>query len=269
MTDYIRIYNKDCIKYMDEVDNDTFDLILTSPPYYNAKSYSQYESYESYLEFLKEVFTKAYQKTKSGRMCIVNISCVIEPRKSRSHQSTRYAIPFHFVPIMENIGWRFLEDIIWHKPEGSATNRNGNFFRERMPVMYKPNVVNEYIFVFQKPAKFLIDKIIKEYKVKDEGKSLIHGDYERTNVWYNNTETAKNKKHSAPFPLPIPTKLIQYYSFVDDLVYDPFMGSGTTGLACINTDRKFIGTELDEEYFEVSKERLGLKRTKLDDLFVN
>ena len=268
MTDDIRIYNKDCIKYMQEIDNDVIDLTITSPPYYNAKSYSQYNNYDEYLNFLKEVFTLVYEKTKSGRMCIVNISCVIEARKSRSTSSTRFAIPFHFVPLMENIGWKFLEDIIWLKPEGSASNRNGNFFRERQPVMYKPNVINEYIFVFQKPAKFLIDKIIKEYKAKDEGKSLILGDYERTNIWYNNTETAKNKKHSAPFPIQIPTKLVQYYSFVGDTVFDPFMGSGTTGLACINTDRKFIGTEMDKEYFEVSKERLGLKTTRLDELFL-
>ena len=85
---------------------------------------------------------------KEGRFCCVNISNIIIPRKNRSCESKRLPLAFHFVNIMEQIGFKFIEDIIWEKPSGSVFNRNGGFFRNRQPLTYKPNCVNDYIFVF-------------------------------------------------------------------------------------------------------------------------
>lgn len=78
--------------------------------------------------------------------------------------------------------------------------------------------------------------------------------YERSNVWFMNLET--KSKHSAPFPVELPDKLIRYYSYSNQTL-DPFMGSGTTGAACKNLNRKFIGIELDETYFNIAKERVA------------
>lgn len=256
MEERYKLYNDDCLNVIDKLikDNIQVDLIVTSPPYYNAKEYSHWEKYEDYLLFLEEVFSKTFDILKEGRMCCVNLSVIIEPRLKRSCESRRIPIPFHFVNIMEKIGFKFLEDIIWVKPEGSAKNRNGRFYQDRNPVQYKPNIVNEYILVFQKPMKGLIDKIIRQYKEIDNGESKIIGEYERSNVWYINPET--KSKHLAPFPLELPTKLISYYSYKNDIVLDMFMGSATTGVACINTDRKFIGIEIDENYFKMSNDRI-------------
>ena len=102
--------------------------------------------------------------------------------------------------------------------------------------------------------KGLIDKIIRQYKEIDNGESKIIGEYERSNVWYINPET--KSKHLAPFPLELPMKLISYYSYKNDIVLDMFMGSATIGVACINTDRKFIGIEIDENYFKMSNDRI-------------
>lgn len=251
-----KIYNMDCLDGMNKMEHNSMDICITSPPYYNAKDYSQWNTYQEYLDDMMEVFKKIFDVLKSGRMCCVNISTVIQPRKSRNSESKRIPIPFHYVNMLEQIGFKFLEDIIWVKPEGSSKNRGGRFFQDRQPLQYKPNVVNEYILVFQKPTNGLIDKILKKYKSLGDvyDRSLILGDYERTNIWFVNPQT--KSKHPAPFPLEIPEKLIRYYSFENDNVIDPFIGSGTTAVACKNTNRNYIGFELNEDYFNMANKRL-------------
>lgn len=186
-------------------------------------------------------------------MCCVNLSVVIEPREDRAAESRRLPLPFHFVPLMEKLGYTFLEDIIWLKPEGSARNRNGRFSIDRQPLQYKPNTVNEYVLVFRKPAPFLIDKTLREYQGERREKSLVASPYERSNVWSIPPE--RSAEHPAPFPLELCRKLVTYYSFVGDVVFDPFMGSGTTGVACIETGRLFVGSEINEAYHSAAQSR--------------
>ena len=180
-------------------------------------------------------------------MVIVNISPVIVERAKRSEQSYRIAIPFHFVPLMERIGFEFLEDIIWKKPDGAAINRNGGFFQHRKPVAYKPNTVTEYIFVFKKPAPFLIDKVLKD--------EPILGEYDRTNVWEIQPET--QSFHPAPFPEKLVEKCIRYYSYTQDIVLDPFSGSGTTAVVCKRMNRLFLCIENVFDYWKSSVNRIN------------
>ena len=125
---------------------------------------------------------------------------------------------------------------------------------------YKPNVVNEYIFVFQKPAPFLIDKLIRSYTGKIKQNSLVNGEYEKTNIWYINPET--RSKHPAPYPYELCEKLIRYYSYIGDTVFDPFMGSGTTAIAANNLNRLFVGIEIHKEFLDMAEERLSCKSHK-------
>lgn len=249
-----KIHNMDCIAGMKLLPENSIDLTVTSPPYFNAKEYSHWDTYEDYILWLKYVFKEVYRIMKNGRMCCVNISSILIPRACRNSESTRVALPFHFVNLMEEIGFKFLEDIIWIKPEGSAKNRNGGFFQHRQPVAYKPNVVNEYIFVFQKPAPFLIDKIVRSYKGTRKEESLVIGEYERSNVWYINPET--RSKHPAPYPEKLCENLILYYSYTNDLIADPFIGSGTTAKMAVLNNRNYIGFEITKEYCEIAKKRL-------------
>lgn len=253
------LYNNDCIEELFNLRSagTKVQLTVTSPPYYNAREYSHWETYDDYLGFLISVFSLVYDITEDGRMCCVNISPIIEPRLKRSMESKRYPIPFDLTYHMCKMGWKFIDDIIWEKPEGSAPNRNAKFFYHRKPVAYKPNVVTEYILIFQKPMNGLIDKILKNTPDDILSKSLVPDGYERTNIWKFNPET--RSKHPAPFPIELPTKLIQYYSFVNDTVFDPFMGSGTTCLAAKNLDRYYIGVEKDEGYFNMAEKRIGVK----------
>ena len=241
----------DCLEVMKRIPDGSIDVVITSPPYFNARKYSQWESYDIFLEFIEKTFKDVYRILKPGRMCAVNISVIIQPRKKRNEESRRIALPFHFVSLMEEIGFKFLEDIIWIKPEGAAKNRNGGFFQHRQPIAYKPNIGNEYIFVFQKPMRGLIDKLLKQYDDLTKEVSLVHGDYERSNVWEINPET--KVKHPAPFPVELPEKIIRYYSYVGEVIFDPFMGSGTTAVAAIKTGRQFIGIEKEPKYVEIAK----------------
>lgn len=250
----LEIINEDCLIGLRNMNEVCVDLTWTSPPYYNAKSYSEWETYQDYLDFLENVFSEIYRITKDGRMCVVNLSPVIVQRESRAHESKRLAIPFHFFSIMEKIGWKYIDDIVWVKPEGAAINRNGGFFQHRKPVAYKPNLVSETILVFQKPANFLIDKIVRSYKDEVLKKSLVLEEYERSNVWLINPET--KSKHLAPYPEKLSDNIIKYYSFYGDLVLDPFLGSGTTLVSCKKYGRNGIGFEIHEEYVNMSKNRL-------------
>lgn len=235
------VHNEDCVTTMERMSDNSLDLIVTSPPYFNAKDYSQYESVLDYMKQMENIFTVAFEKMKQSRMCIVNISPVLVQRESRNKQSYRIPLPFYFVPMMEKVGFEFLEDIIWVKPDGAAPNRNGGFFNHRKPVAYKPNIVTEYVLVFKKPAPFLIDKIIKN-------ESLVADGYERTNVWKINPTT--KSWHPAPFPDDLAERLIKYYSYENDLIYDCFAGSGTVGKVGYKLNRNVILSELSTEYCE-------------------
>ena len=244
--EYNKFYNENCLDTIKRFDNETIDLVVTSPPYFNARDYSQYSDVNDYMEQMKEIFTDIYSKLKESRMCIINISPVLVPRENRSKQSYRIALPFYFVPMMEKIGYEFLEDIIWKKPSGAVPNRNGGFFRHRKPVAYKPNIVTEYILVFKKKSDKLIDKFLKN-------DSLVGDDYEKTNVWEFNPET--KSKHPAPFPKTLVEKCVKYYSYENDLIYDPFGGSGTTGYVSEQLNRNWVMSEIHQEYIEMFNKR--------------
>jgi DNA modification methylase len=244
----IELIQGDCLEVMKGIPDKSIDMILTSPPYFNAKKYSQYDSVKDYMMQMERIFAMVHDKIKESRMCIVNISPVLVGRESRSKQSYRIPLPFYFVPMMEKIGFVFLEDIIWKKPEGSVPNRNGGFYRHRKPIAYKPNIVTEYILVFKKPSPFLIDKFIKN-------DSLVADGYERTNVWEMQPET--KSKHPAPFPEKLAKNCIIYYSYEGDTILDPFAGSGTTGKMAKQLGRNFIGIELDPEYFKIAEKRIN------------
>lgn len=248
------IVHGNCVDVLKTFEDDLIHLTCTSPPYYNAREYSTWPNYNEYLTFLKQVFKEVFRITKQGRMCVVNLSPVIEARQSRSHESKRLAIPFHFFSLMEEIGWKYIDDIVWVKPEGAAINRNGGFYQHRKPVAYKPNLVTETIFVFQKPAPFLIDNIIRSYSEEILEESLVTDTYERSNVWKINPEISSD--HTAPFPKELSDKIVSYYSYVGDIILDPFIGSGTTAISSIELKRNYIGIEIHKKYVDMSNYRI-------------
>ncbi len=253
--DYLKnvVVNADTIETMKLLEDESIHLTFTSPPYYNARDYSIYPSYKAYLEFLADVFKEVHRITKEGRFLIVNTSPIIIPRISRSHSSKRYPIPFDIHPYLMEMGWEFIDDIVWLKPEASVKNRIGGFMQHRKPLGYKPNSVTEYLMVYRKSTEKLLDWNIREYDYKTVQESKVADGYETSNVW--KIDPCFDKVHSAVFPVELCKRVIQYYSFKNDLVFDPFGGSGTMGKTAKSLGRNFFLTEKDETYFEYMKSK--------------
>jgi DNA modification methylase len=236
------VVNGDVLKIIRHIPAESIHLTFTSPPYYNARDYSIYKSYQDYLNFLEEVFKEVHRITKEGRFFILNTSPIIIPRISRAHASKRYPIPFDIHPLLVKMGWEFIDDIIWVKPEASVKNRNAGFLQHRKPLAYKPNSVTEMLMVYRKKTDKLIDWNIQQYGFEKLNRSKVVEKYETTNVW--RIDPTFDKIHSAVFPLELCNRVIKYYSYVEDLVFDPFAGSGTLGRAAINLNRFYFLTEM-------------------------
>lgn len=249
---------QEIIKY---VPDESVHLTFTSPPYYNARDYSIYQSYDEYLHFLEKVFREVHRITKEGRFFILNTSPIIIPRISRQHSSKRYPIPYDIHPLLIKMGWEFIDDIVWVKPEASVKNRNAGFLQHRKPLAYKPNAVTEMLMVYRKKTDKLIDWNIKQYSLDKVKKSKVMGKYETTNVW--RIDPTFDKVHTAVFPLELCNRIIKFYSFVGDLIFDPFAGSGTLARAALILERNFFLTEKEVKYINRIKEELN----KVGNLF--
>lgn len=255
------VVNGDVLNILQQIKEEIFHLTFTSPPYYNARDYSFYSSYQEYLDFLRNVFREVYRLTKDGRFLIVNTSPIIIPRVSRKHSSKRYPIPFDIHNFLVQDGWEFIDDIIWKKPESSVKNRIGGFLQHRKPLAYKPNCITEYVMVYRKKSNHLIDWNIKQYDFDIVKESLVLDDFDTSNVW--NIDPSFDKTHSAIFPKELCEKVIKYYSYKNDLVFDPFGGSGTFGQVALQNNRNCFLTEINFEYYERIKEKLSKSSKKI------
>jgi len=247
------VVNGDVRDVLKSVPNESIHLTFTSPPYYNARDYSIYPSYQSYLDFLAEVFKETHRVTKEGRFLIINTSPIIIPRISRAHSSKRYSIPYDLHPYLVKNGWEFIDDIVWLKPEASVKNRIGGFQQHRKPLAYKPNATTEMLMVYRKETTKLLDWNMRQYSRDIVEKSLVPEGYESTNVW--KIDPTFDKIHSAVFPVELCKRVVQYYSYVGDLIFAPFGGSGTLGRTAKALERLFFLTEKDTEYFEYMKSK--------------
>lgn len=251
------VVNGDVIEVLKYIPNESIHLTFTSPPYYNARDYAIYQSYEEYLNFLEIVFKEVHRVTKEGRYFILNTSPIIIPRISRAHSSKRYPIPFDIHPFLIKMGWEFIDDIIWMKPEASVKDRNSGFRQHKKPLAYKPNPCTEMIMVYRKKTNKLIDWNIRQYSWDIVKRSKVEDKFETTNVW--KIDPTFDKIHSAVFPIELCNRIIKYYSMIGDLVFDPFAGSGTLAKSAIKLERNFFLTEKDKTYFNRIKETLGFK----------
>ena len=249
----VQLHLGDCLEVMRSMPDKSVDAVITSPPYFNAKDYSHWNTYQEYLDFLDSLFNSLPRICENPSILAINLSCVIEPREKRSKESIRFPIPFDAVNLATKNGWKFQDDIVWKKPDG-ASSRARTFGNHRRPIAYKPFTVTEYILIFKWGDK-LLDYAIRKHSKEQIQQSLVPDGYERTNVWEINPET--KSEHPAPYPLTLAKKLTEYYSFVGDTILDPFMGSGTTGVACVQTGRNFIGIEIDPTYFAIAEKRIA------------
>ena len=230
---------------------DSAQLVFTSPPYYNAKpEYHESETYSAYLDLLRWVFSKCHDILSEGRFLVVNTSPVLIRRTHRNSSSRRIPITFDLHAVLDDIGFEFIDDIIWQKPEGAGWHlgRGRRFAADRQPLQYKAVTVTENVVVYRKRTDKLIDWNLRNHPDPDAVRaSLIEDGYERTNVWQ--IHPSHHKEHPAVFPEALAERVIRYYSFIGDLVLDPFAGVGTTGRVAGRLERRFMMVEKSRAYF--------------------
>jgi site-specific DNA-methyltransferase (adenine-specific) len=241
-TETMRIYNDD-ILMADYLEGDSIDLIVTSPPYNVDITYNSFDdkiSYGEYLKFTKEWLAKCYKLVKDdGRFCL-NIPL----DKNKGGQQSVCA---DITTIAKRVGWRYHSTIIWNEQNISRRTAWGSWLSASAPFVIAPV---EVIVVLYKKRWKKISGSRKSDITKNEFIEWTNG------VWNFSGESKKKIGHPAPFPIELARRCIKLFSFVEDTIFDPFLGSGTTLVACALTDRKGIGIEIDKKYCEIAKQRL-------------
>ena len=230
---------------MKDIPNNSLHLMITSPPYNVSKEYDNDLSLNEYLRLLKNCFTETYRVLVDGGRACINIANI----------GRKPYIPLsdYVSKIMIEIGFNMRGEIIWNKSAGAGISTAwGSFQSASNPILRD---VHEYILIFSKGN-------YKRERDKEE-KELRHDNITKEefiewtkSVWTMNTESAKRIGHPAPFPEELPNRLIKLFSFTNDIVIDPFMGSGTTAIAAIKNKRNFVGYEINEEYINLANNRI-------------
>lgn len=243
-----KIYLGDCLEVMKNIKSKSIDLIITSPPYNLGIAYNSYEdnlSYEQYLLWCKKWINECERVLINGGRIAINIPFEINISK-------KTFIVNDYINILNNLRLLQTAFIVWYKKH--VTNRTawGSWKSPSNPVINNPL---ECILVYSKGTKKKIgDKSLIDITA-DEFTAWTLG------IWDIRPE--KDRTHPAPFPIELPTRLMKLYSYKNDTILDPFMGSGTTAIACHNTNRYFIGIEKDEIYYKQSCERLANAQAQL------
>lgn len=240
--DSIEIYNTDIVK-TNLIDDRSIDLIVTSPPYnldINYGIHNDTMSYGDYLSFTREWLSKCYKLLKDdGRFCL-NIPL----DKNKNGQQSVCA---DITTIAKQVGFKYHSTIIWNEQNISRRTAWGSWLSAAAPYVIAPV---EVIVVLYKSSWKKTSGSKKSDITKKEFMDWTNG------VWTFMGESKKRIGHPAPFPVELPRRCIKLFSFVGDTVLDPFLGSGSTLLACLKNGRKGIGVEIDKNYCELAKKRL-------------
>ena len=242
---------------MKDIPNNSLHLMITSPPYNVSKEYDNDLSLNEYLDLLKNCFTETYRVLVNGGRACINMANV----------GRKPYIPLsdYVSKIMIEIGFNMRGEIIWNKSAGAGISTAwGSFQSASNPILRD---VHEYILIFSKGNyKRERDKNEKEFRHDNISKEEF---IEWTkSVWTMNPESAKRIGHPAPFPEELPNRLIKLFSFTNDIVLDPFMGSGTTAIAAIKNNRNFIGYEINEEYINIANNRIKNLKEKNSEILL-
>lgn len=252
----IAIYSDD-ILHTSVVENDSIDLIITSPPYNVSIKYnSHYDEmpHKDYLNFAREWLSKCYELAKDdGRFCL-NIPL----DKNKGGQQSVCA---DVTTIAKQVGWKYHSTIIWNEQNISRRTAWGSWLSASAPYVIAP--VEVIVILYKKRWKKESGSRISDIN-KAEFQEWTNG------VWSFSGESKKRVGHPAPFPIELPKRCIKLFSFVGDTVLDPFLGSGSTLVACSQTRRKGIGIEIDRGYCEIAKQRVikegNIYQSRLEDI---
>ena len=261
-TELGQLYCGDCLDIMLKLDCKV-DLIVTSPPYWNARKYMDnskelgQSDYLTYLNDLTKRWSKCCEILNYGCRLVINMGEIFYHLPDEDYVVYTAIFVDIFKQLQSIPNMRFAGKILWCKGTNNenAGVKSGKSFYGSYP--YPPNLLltncQENLMVWRKSGK----RTYKDVSIRISNQSKIDKDFIHNftrPVWYINP--AKDKSHPAVFPLEIPYKFIKAYSFVNDTILDPFIGSGKTAVACEKLNRRWIGIEISEGYCEIAKRRI-------------
>ncbi len=253
-------------RQMSEVEDNSVHLVTTSPPYWVLKKYEPLNGqlgiirdYNRFLDELSKVVSESYRVLVPGGrfVCVVGDVCI--PRRTLGRHVV-YPLHSDITLRAREAGFDNLTPILWYKI--ASAKYEANTYSSILGKPYEPNAVIkndvEFILIQRKPGPY------RKPTMEQRKMSFIPRSYYEQwfrQIW--NLNGTSSREHPAPFPLELALRLIRMYSFVNDIVLDPFVGTGTTMLAAIRSGRNSIGYEIDPKYLQVAKERLLDESSKL------
>ena len=241
---------------MEELKDSSIQLILTSPPYFNAPfDYDGlFSSYEQYLGVLIKFAKESFRVLDEGRIVALNIDDMLV-------NGTKYPIVADATKIFQDAGFRYRDRIIWKKPDGylRISKRSGVILQNPFPMYYYPDNLLESLVIFQK-GKFDYRSISKEIRElsKIDKKEFQNNNWHKT-LWEmtNVLPGSTLEKNIAAFPEQLPYRIIKLYSYVGETVLDPFLGSGTTMKVARLLKRNSVGIEIIRDLEKIIRKKIG------------
>ena len=230
---------------MSVIPDNSLHLMITSPPYNVSKEYDEDLSLQEYLEILRKVFTETYRVLVNGGRACINVA----------NLGRKPYIPLsdYISQMMIDIGFNMRGEIIWNKAaSASPSTAWGSWMSASNPILRD---IHEYILIFSK-GDYKRERKKQERGIKKDTIGKEEFMEWTKSIWTFNAESAKRVGHPAPFPIELPYRLIQLYSFTNDIILDPFMGSGTTAIAALKSNRYYVGFEINKEYVELANKRI-------------
>ena len=226
---------------MDELPDSSVHLVVTSPPYNTGKVYEEELTLNEYRSFIKRVMAEVYRVlVPGGRICfnIANLG-----------RKPYIPLDSYITEDLLSLGLLMRGQIIWDKASSSGVSTAwGSWNSAANPTLRD---IHEYILVFSKDS-------LSRPKLQGRNSTITKEDFlELTkSIWRFQSESAKQIGHPAPFPVELARRCIELYTYSDEVILDPFMGSGTTAIAAMDSKRRFVGYETNAEYIDLFKSRL-------------
>lgn len=241
----------DCLEVMIKMPTECVDLIVSSPPYFNLRDYSLWKTYDDYLDFMGHVADGLYFALKKGRFLFWNIQDSYPKQMIDSNQKGCFALSADIVAIFQDAGFEYETNIVWYRGKGTGTQRL--FGSYPYPPTFYITRLHENILMFRKEPGYHIDvPKEKEYSKVTKSEWITGTD----SIWTFQPEF-KAPDHPAPYPVELPSRCIKLWSFVNDIIFDPFVGSGTTAVAAKNLKRNYLGIDIHSDYCRIAEERLA------------
>ncbi|MDA2979167.1 MAG: site-specific DNA-methyltransferase [Actinomycetota bacterium] len=224
---------------MEQIPDNCVALMVTSPPYNVGKDYDEDLDIDEYLNLLRQVFTETWRVLEPGGRVAVNVA----------NLGRKPYIPLnqYVAAMLTEIGFDLRGEIIWQKAKSAGGSCAwGSWMSAKNPTLRD---IHEYVIVASK-GSFARVRTGEDTITKEEFLQAT------VSIWDILPESARRVGHPAPFPVELPRRLIELYTFEGDLVLDPFLGSGSAAVAAVETNRRYVGYELSAEYIALSEKRI-------------